>query len=141
MSRKLIYVSGLLACFRCHLDHTPEQWGAIAESSDGRKHVVEYLSGVFEQTPLEIVAGVLLQFEYLDQAAREILGSYNEFLGILANSEFRNRLEDLTEEEAEGNELYQRARRLTHTFRDGLLKFFFDEKSPMDDLTKNYGVF
>jgi predicted nucleotidyltransferase len=25
MSRKLIYVSGLLACFRCHLDYSPEE--------------------------------------------------------------------------------------------------------------------
>ncbi len=50
-------------------------------------------------------------------------------------------LEDLTEANADTDEIYQRARGLSHTFRDGLLEFFFDPKSEMDELTKNYGVF
>jgi hypothetical protein len=33
------------------------------------------------------------------------------------------------------------ARRLSHTYRDGLLELFFDARSEMNDLTKNYGVF
>ena len=47
----------------------------------------------------------------------------------------------MTEENVESDEVYQRARHLSHRFRDGLLAFFFDEQSEMDDLTKNYGVF
>lgn len=141
MSRKMIYVSGLLACFRCHFDHTPEQWKAMADGSDRQKQVVDYLGGVFQETPLEITAGVLLRFEHLHHAASEILGSYNEFLGILADPEERDHLEGLSEENAESDKLYQKARLLSHRFRDGLLDFFFDSKSGMDDLTKNYGVF
>ena len=61
MSRKLIYVSGLLACFRCHLDYTAEQWNEFAESIDRRGKIVEYFGGVFQETPLEIIAHELLK--------------------------------------------------------------------------------
>ena len=53
----------------------------------------------------------------------------------------RNHLEDLSEADADTDKIYQHARGLSHTFRDGLLEFFFDPRSEMDELTKNYGVF
>ena len=37
MSRKLIYVSGLLACYRSHLDFTDEQRREIFANPDGQK--------------------------------------------------------------------------------------------------------
>jgi hypothetical protein len=36
---------------------------------------------------------------------------------------------------------FQRARELSHDFRDGVQELFFDEDSGMCDLTKIYGVF
>ena len=141
MSRKLIYVSGLLACYRCHFDHTQEEWKKIGGSPDRLEQVVDYYSRVFKQTPLEIIAGMPLHLPHLHAAAGQILGSYDEFLGILADDEKRNRLESLTEDEAETDEVYQMARRFSHAFRDGLLELFFDSKSDMETLTKNYGVF
>lgn len=92
MSRKLIYVSGLLVCYRCHLDHTGEEWISIAGSPDRQEQVVDYFGGVFQQTPLEIIAGVLLQLPHLDEAANQIVGSYNDFLGILADKDQRDHL-------------------------------------------------
>ena len=83
----------------------------------------------------------LIHGPHLDDAARKSFDSYNEFLGMLASSEQRNHLEFLVEEDAESDDLFQKARGLSHTFRDGLLEFFFDNKSGMDKLTKNYGVF
>jgi hypothetical protein len=62
------------------------------------------------------------------------------FVGILPDSQQRKRLEDL-KEEADDDETYPKARSLSHDFRDRLLEFFFDEKSGMCNLTKNYGVF
>jgi hypothetical protein len=123
------------------MDHTPEEWKRIAGSPDRQEQVVDYFGRVFQQTPLEIVAGVLLRFPHLDEAAGQILGSYNDFLGILADKQQRDSLEALAESTAEMDEVYQRARKLSHTFRDGLLKLFFDSQSEMDELTKNYGVF
>jgi hypothetical protein len=60
---------------------------------------------------------------------------------VTAEGQQRKRLEDLKEEDADDDETYQKARSMSHDFRDGLLEFFFDEKSDMCDLTKNYGVF
>lgn len=140
MSRKLIYVSGLLACYRCHLDYSLEDRKAIFSNED-RHEVVEHLGQVFRQTPLEIVAEVLLRYPHLDDAARRIFSSYNEFLGILADKTNRDHLESLTESDADKDPIYQRARDLSHSFRDGLLDFFFDRDSELGILTRNYGVF
>ncbi len=82
-----------------------------------------------------------MRFDHLDQTTKSILGSYDEFIGMLADVEVRTRLEGLTEEDAETDQVYQRARALSHQFRDGLLTFFFDPDSGLETLTKTYGVF
>ena len=96
---------------------------------------------IFALTPLEITAGVLLRYSHLAEPARKIFDSYDQFLGILADNEKRAHLESLGEEAGDTDEVYHTARQLSHTFRDGLLEFFFDQRSEMDELTKNYGVF
>jgi predicted nucleotidyltransferase len=141
MSRKLIYVSGLLACFRCHLDYSPSEREKIFRDPNRRQEVIERLEAIFRLTPLEIVASVLTRYRHFDGAANKILNSYDEFVGILSDADARTRLEQLSEADADTDAIYQRARDLSHTFRDGLLEFFFDPKSEMDELTKNYGVF
>jgi predicted nucleotidyltransferase len=141
MSRKLIYVSGLLACFRCHLDFPTAHREELFGDPSRHPEVIEHLESIFRQTPLEIVAGGLLGLPHLEKAAKDIFDSYDEFVGILADAEMRGRLEELSETEANEDKVYQRARTLSHSFRDGLQIFFFDTKSGMDFLTKNYGVF
>src|SRR5450432_3130083 len=78
ISRKLIYVSGLLACYRCHLDYPEGERATIFRDPNGQELVVEHLEAIFQKTPLEIVASVLLRYRHLDQAARMILDSYSE---------------------------------------------------------------
>jgi predicted nucleotidyltransferase len=141
MSRKLIYVSGLLACFRCHLDYSADESAKFFGDPNRRQEVIERLEGIFSLTPLDVVASVLMRYPHLDGTAKKILNSYDEFVGILSDATERTHLEELTEANADTDEIYQRARKLSHTFRDGLLEFFFDPKSEMDQLTKNYGVF
>ena len=141
MSRKLIYVSGLLACYRCHLDYSQQDRKVVFADPDRHKEVVEHMEMVFRETPLDIVAGVLLRYPHLEEAAKKIFDSYNSFLGILEDNQCRGHLENLTEDKADKDEIYQRARQFSHLFRDGLLAFFFDPESELDSLTKNYGVF
>jgi hypothetical protein len=106
-----------------------------------RNEVIRHLQAIFRDTPLEIVAGVLLRYPHLDDSARKILGSYNEFVGILADDRDREHLDRLRESDADDDRIFQRARGLSHDFRDALLEFFFDEDSGMCDLTRIYGVF
>jgi hypothetical protein len=101
----------------------------------------ECLKVVDTRRPLDIVAGVLLRYPHLDEAAKKIFDSYNGFLGILADDQSRGHLESLTEDLADKDEIYQQARLFSHSFRDGLLAFFFDPESELDSMTKNYGVF
>jgi predicted nucleotidyltransferase len=141
MSRKLIYVSGLLACYRCHLDFADPKNLEVFSDPSRHKEVADHLQEVFSLTPLEIVAGVLLQYKHLAGTAQKIFDSYNGFLGILADEGKRKDLDALKEEDSGKHEVYQEARSLSHAFRDGLLELFFDTESSMNDLTKNYGVF
>jgi hypothetical protein len=91
------------------------------------------------RTPLEILASVLMRFGHLDDTARRIFSSYDEFLGMLSNQEVRNRLKSLSPDHDQSDEIFRQIRELSHAFRDGLLELFFDEK--LSDLTKTYGVF
>ena len=141
MSRKLIYIAALLACFRCHLDYTADEWSTLREDPSRRLTVIDYLERTFSETPLGITAGVLLRYGHLNGAAQKIFGAYDEFIGILADDGDRSRLENLTEEDAAGDSVHRRARALSHDFRDGLLEFFFDRESGLEKLTQNYGVF
>jgi predicted nucleotidyltransferase len=141
MSRKLIYIAALLACFRCHMDHTEEQWNVLRADPSRRPAIVDYLEQIFRETPLDIAAGVLLRFDRLNPTARKIFGAYDEFVGILADDRQRDSLDNLQEQDAATHPVYQRARMLSHEFRDGLLEFFFDRESGMEKLTQNYGVF
>jgi predicted nucleotidyltransferase len=141
MSRKLIYVSGLLACFRCHLDYSPDESAKLFGDANRRQEVIEHLEAIFSLTPLDIVASVLTRYPHLDGTARKILNSYDEFVGILPDANARTPPRGADGGEADTDKIYQRARDLSHTFRDGLLEFFFDPESEMDELTKNYGVF
>jgi len=141
MSRKLLYISGLLACYRCHLDYDETERLKVYGDPGMRNEVIEQLQAVFRDTPLEIVAGVLLRYPHLDGSAKKILGPYNDFVGMLADDQQREHLDKLPESEADDDEIFQKAREFSHDFRDGVLEFFFDKDSGMGDLTRIYGVF
>lgn len=115
MSRKLIYVSGLLACFRCHLDYPPAERAKIFGDPNCRQEVIEHLEAIFRLTPLEIIASVLMRYSHLDGTAAKILSSYDEFIGILSDANARAHLEDLSEADADEDKIYQRARSLRAT--------------------------
>lgn len=134
MSRKMIYVAGLLTCFSCH---------ALSRQRPGEQVPVwiDYLRNRLRQPPLEVLAEGLLPFDHLQATARRLFDAYDGFLAILNNADARKRLEDLEPKEYETDEVFQTARALSHQFRDGLLELLFDTKSGFAELTKAYGVF
>ncbi len=140
MSRKLIYISGLLACYDCHLGFTQAERSARYSSSSLKGVVVEFLEERFAKPPLDVVAGVLLRYPHLYNAARQLLESYDEFVGILADDEKRQHMERLAEDQMDTDPIFQRARQLSHAFRDALTEVFFDQQSGLGDLTKG-GIF
>jgi hypothetical protein len=139
-SRKLIYVSGLLTCFGCHMELDDLKAKDICRIAGSSADCVHCLIQRLNQTPIEILADAFLHLPHLDNVAKKTLDAYEGFLGILTNEDSRTCLENL-DSDSYDDKTYGHARSLSHDFRDGLMDLFFDQKSDMFELTKNYGVF
>ena len=138
MSRKLIYVAGLLSCFSCEAELDPFRH----EGPEAVLQVVNQLAHRVWQKPLDIVAGtVLLYGEPLLAPAAELFAAYDRFLALLGDPVSRNRLKDLPPEDATTDPVYAEVRELGKHFQDALTRMFFDADTPLRELTRKYGVF
>jgi predicted nucleotidyltransferase len=139
LSRKLIYATGLLNCFSCKYELSPERY---PDSLTATERVVSHLSELVRKTPLDIVARtVLLFFGEFSVPARELFGAYDEFLRFLDDESNREHLEQLRPDRAPGDRVYEDVRLLGERFQQALTTMFFDSATPLSDLTKRYGVF
>jgi hypothetical protein len=57
------------------------------------------------------------------------------------DSEFREALEKLSPEQADGDPAFREMRDLSHEFQDSLTRIFFVEPTPLREFTTRYGVF
>jgi predicted nucleotidyltransferase len=138
MSRKLMYVAGLLSCYSCEFDFPGEQ----AAAPGAQETVLSHLMAGVHATPLDIVARTVLSyFGELSGCAESLFRAYDAFLGVLDDAEHRNVLKTLSPETAERNEVYEAARGLATEFQQALTEMFFDSRTPLADLTRRYGVF
>jgi hypothetical protein len=137
MSRKLIFVAGLLACFRCHLDFDDAQRDSIYAAPD-QSVVLDHVESVFRSSPLDIIAVFLPRFPHLANASANLFGSYDQFLGMLSNAETRRHLEA---DPAPGDPISVSAFGASRNFRNALLEIFFDDRSGLGELTRRYGIF
>jgi hypothetical protein len=93
-------------------------------------------------TPLEIFAAVVLPHGQLHNAARSVVNSYDQFVGLLNDEEVREHLDRLAPPDAELDAHYQAARGIGHAFQEGLNEIFLTENgTELFALTKKYGVF
>src|ERR1039458_5140029 len=90
MSRKLLFASGLLTCFGCHLDLKPT-------SDDPRKHdelrayLVEYLRNQFRMSPLELLAYSIQQYDVPREVGVTLFEAYDRFLCVLNDADKRKK--------------------------------------------------
>ncbi len=140
MSRKLLYVSGLVACFRCHLIFPEEGRESVLGDEDLRLEVVNVVDKIFSDKPLDIIAAFGIGQTQLYGTLSRLFGAYDEFLGMLRDESCRKHLETLTESSGERDPVYQQARAMSHRFRDAILELLFDEQSQLGSLTRLYGV-
>lgn len=101
MSRKLLFVAGLLLCFMpgAFANHEP-----FISATDLESEILSLIN----LSPLEILAMSLVLSSRTD-AARKIIGAYDEFLACIDSPKKRKNLEDLPFENAETNP-FQRMR-------------------------------
>ena len=138
MSRKLIFVSGLLMCFNCALLHA-----SVPEDRVSRRAVspfLKHLVSMSKNTPLETLANALLSYQTSDETARQIFTAYDQFLGMLDDASTRKELEGLNAEDAHTSTTFTTVRKISHDFQNGLTKLFF-ETQELEPLMLKYGVF
>lgn len=141
LSRKLLYISGLLKSFRAQLDMPDE--GARMEFFDRSNsvQVASYLADLLNTTPLDFTAETLWKFADQPRAVEQLFTAYNQFLCILSDSLKRRHLESLKPEQLEDDELYAEARAVSHRFADAVTSIFLTQNNPIGELTIQYGVF
>lgn len=137
-SRKLILLTGILACFSWRL-HGLESAGT--EESRTVENAISYFEGYFSRPPLEILADELLRMEAPLKICSTVLSAYDQFLAILDNKDARTELETIPRELAERSSVFQGIRQLSHEFRDGLLDWLHMPETPLYALVKQYALF
>jgi len=79
MSRKLIFASGLLLCFSCHLD--PDLQATISTQKHVIKlNLVKHIREFVRQSPLEILARSVEQFSVAEEIQRDLFRPTPNFL-------------------------------------------------------------
>jgi hypothetical protein len=129
MSRRLIFIKGVLLCFKSY------------KSSWDTDRIKEELIKNVAIPPLEFIISVFLDCGISEDLIIEFLNSYNKYLEMLNDEEFRKHLEDIKMSNAYGDSRFEDARKNSHDFQDTLSKIFFEEKSALKDFTLKYGFF
>ena len=140
LSRKLVFLAGLLACYSCHLGFSRDERAQIYGSKNTQA-LVEHLRRVLSSTPLDILASALIQHESTLTDARAMFNAYDGFIGLIANDAYRQRLEEIGVDELGSDSVFQEAQRFSHAFRDALSRIFLKGNTELCDLTIDYGVF
>lgn len=139
MSRKLIYVSGMLSCYACHLGFAQ---GTPGERCSGQEQAcIRCLRAFMCRPPLEVLADVLLRLGgSASEPALTIMNAYDEFVGVLSDRDQRAALDALKQEDFDTSDVFDAPRRISHEFRDGLKTLFFNVPE-IYELTSIYGLF
>jgi hypothetical protein len=141
-SRKLLFASGLLACFWCD-----PKISKAADQEPKIQFIIDCLENFFSRTPLERFALFFLAWipdsddEFLSECARDLFGAYDEFLGILDDEQKRHHLEMLNPDQENDSEIFKEARRIRHRFRVAIQRTFTDGKSPLRRHSIEKGIF
>ncbi|WP_050436319.1 nucleotidyltransferase domain-containing protein [Chondromyces crocatus] len=141
MSRKLIFVSGLLTCFSFVLFGQDEQ----LTDMQGRAlppALLRVLRARLRRTPLENLAEALLRPAVTAETGRILFDAYDKFLGVLEDKEKRTQLKRLPLDDNLGKDpLFREVMQLGRSFQEGLDRLFFKEDEILFQLIKAHGVF
>ncbi len=145
-SRKLIFAAGLLAAFAAELhpdaDAKKVSFDIDREAVNGELR--ESLSKQLQMTPLDSLCATLMSLGDRTAAlalARELVGAYDQFLGIMADEAKHEILKNLDLHTAASDPAWAEARDASHRFRNALDGLFFESESKLPNLIRRYGVF
>lgn len=139
MSRKLIFVAGMLTCYCCDKTLLGYFDPRLAVSSTVDE-AVEFLNQFVRRTPLEIVADGLRHLGRVE-TARSLLTAYDAFLARMNDPNIRKHLKELSPDGAEDDGVYRESCRIGADMQRSLQAFFFDDNDRLRELSQEYGVF
>jgi predicted nucleotidyltransferase len=143
MSRKLIFASGLLVCFSASLDPELKKQIFTMKSTDDnaiRSNLANHLKNFVMLTPLEVLEKSVRSCDVSENVARDLFGTYGEFLTILGDEKTRQDLAELRAKDSRTDATFKRVREISETFEKALDAMFF-ENPILAPLTRKYGVF
>jgi predicted nucleotidyltransferase len=139
-SRKLLFAWGLLASFSGRLFDEGSLQRATTED-DFLRLLLELIREQTDVTPLELLARVASHEAVKEETARSIFDAYDEFLAALADSDNRDRLERVSFDHPQDDEVYERLRKASYRFRTGINDLFFKQHPKLPELILSFGVF
>ena len=130
MSRRLIFVKGLLLCHKFYLRNE-------LSKDDIKSELHKFVA----QKPLEFMVSSFLENNIPEVHIVSILDSYNNYLEMLNDKGIRDHLTNLDMSSVYSDEIFESARANSHLFQNALTSIFITEKSSISDFTLKYGVF
>ena len=137
MSRKLLFVSGLLIVFSCY-ENPDLNWDRDSAEEyirEMQRHLMRFVL----LTPLEIVAWGFSRVS-LQAKAAELFDIYDAFLAKLTTA-LRRYLQDLPPQNVYNDRSFLELRNASHAFQRVLTDVFFEADTLLRKFTIIYGVF
>lgn len=131
MSRKLLFVKGLLMCYSCYENPSISTYESL------HKH----LHDLVLEKPLDCIVMVLKTHGIPDEIISELITAYDQFLELLDDKERREKLAAIPKKESYIDPDFIAAREITYKFQTNLQKAFFFEGSKLKTFTTNYCIF
>jgi predicted nucleotidyltransferase len=137
-SRKIILLTGILACFSWRL-HGLET--SSPETGRNVENTITYFENYLSRPPLEILADELLRTGASPQICKSVFSAYDKFLEVLDDGDARTELQTIPRELADKSQIFQNVRTLSHQFRNSLLEWLYMPGTPLSELVKEYALF
>lgn len=131
MSRRIIFLKGLLMCFECYADRM------------GKEDAMKNIDRIAKLRPLEFIY-CSLSDPRLDIDKSLLVGlfeCYDLFLGKLNEETFRKSLQELSIKDAYEDPTFIKSREISEQFQSYLHKILFDKNNELKDFMIKYGIF
>jgi hypothetical protein len=130
MSRKLIFIKGLLMCAAFY-----------KEKDISQLDLIKKLYKIVASPALEFVTGELIRYKIDNKLVIQLLNCYDAFLDLLNDEALREHIKNLSMKEVYDDSKFLKARKNANSFQQALTQIFFYENTPLKEFTITYGVF
>ncbi len=129
ISRKLIFVKGLLMCQSCYMKQTNPM------------EVKSKLWDLSIMKPLDVLINMTHENGINLEYVKLMLLSYDKFIAILNDETKRNHLTELNMMDVYQDSLFLEAQSITDEFQENLDFIFVKDRNPISDFTLKYAIF